>query len=412
MKNGKAMYIIAAVCTCLMACGTMGLVNAYGVFYKPMADALQVGQGAITLHMSISNLIIGFSTPVIARMISRNVRIKSILTFGAILILVSGLVIALCHNVMIMNIAAVVRGIGFAGVSMMIITMIIGNWFVKYRGTLTGIALSFSGIGSAIASPVLSSLIQNYGYEKTYIGFVAAIFLFILPALFLVPLKPQDIGLRPYGENEAEENTKAVKVSNLDLPFTTRSQIFVTLIILVLSIVLLTSLSPHLSSLAQTYGYEASVGAALLSFSMIGNVASKFVLGAMADRIGAFKGVVVMMVTSLLGLVLILMNPGGTFPLLAGGFLYGTCYSIGSLGISMITRTLYGDAQYGQAYSVITMFTSVASAVGLTLIGMMYDLTGSYTSSVIGGIVLVALAFVCLMMISANASKQAKNKAA
>lgn len=412
MKNGKAMYIIAAVCTCLMACGTMGLVNAYGVFYKPMADALQVGQGAITLHMSISNLIIGFSTPVVARMISRNVRIKSILTFGAILILASGLVIALCHNVMIMNIAAVVRGIGFAGVSMMIITMIIGNWFVKFRGTLTGIALSFSGIGSAIASPVLSSLIQNYGYEKTYIGFVAAIFLFILPALFLVPLKPQDIGLRPYGENEAEENTKAVKVSNLDLPFTARSQIFATLIILVLSIVLLTSLSPHLSSLAQTYGYEASVGAALLSFSMIGNVASKFVLGAMADRIGAFKGVVVMMVTSLLGLVLILMNPGGTFPLLAGGFLYGTCYSIGSLGISMITRTLYGDAQYGQAYSVITMFTSVASAVGLTLIGMMYDLTGSYTSSVIGGIVLVALAFVCLMMISANASKQEKNKAA
>ena len=412
MKNGKAMYIIAAVCTCLMACGTMGLVNAYGVFYKPMADALQAGQGAITLHMSISNLIIGFSTPVVARMISRNVRIKSILTFGAILILASGLVIGLCHNVMIMNIAAVFRGIGFAGVSMMIITMIIGNWFVKFRGTLTGIALSFSGIGSAIASPLLSSMIQNFGYEKTYIGFVAAIFLFILPALFLVPLKPQDIGLRPYGENEAEENTKAVKVSNLDLPFTARSQIFVTLIILVLSIVLLTSLSPHLSSLAQTYGYEASIGAALLSFSMIGNVASKFVLGAMADRIGAFKGVICMMVTSLLGLVLILMNPGGTFPLLAGGFLYGTCYSIGSLGISMITRTLYGDAQYGQAYSVITMFTSVASAVGLTLIGMMYDLTGSYTSSVIGGIVLVALAFVCLMMISANASKQAKNKAA
>ena len=55
--------------------------------------------------------------------------------------------------------------------------------------------------------------------------------------------------------------------------------------------------------------------------------------------------------------------------LLAGAFLYGTCFSIGSLGISMMTRTLYGDAQYGSAYSIITLVTSIASAIGVTLIG-------------------------------------------
>lgn len=408
MKQEKTMYIIAAVCACLMACGTMGLVNAYGVFYKPMADALEVGQGAITLHMSISNLIIGLGTPFIARMISHNVRIKNILLAGAALILVSGTVIALCHNVMIMNIAAVFRGMGFAGVSMMIITMIIGNWFVKFRGTLTGIALSFSGIGSAIASPIISSLIQNIGYEKTYLGYVILIVLFILPSIFFLPLKPQDIGMRPYGENEAEEK-KTAKAADMNLPFTSRSMIFVTLIIMVLCVVLLTSLSPHLSSLAQTYGYGASVGAALLSFSMIGNVASKFVLGAMVDKIGAFKGVVCMLCTSLAGLVIILMNPGGTLPLLAGGFLYGTIFSVGSLGISMITRTLYGDAQYGKAYSLITLFTSVAAAVGLTLIGMLYDLTGSYATSVIGGIALVGVSLLCLFMISTGARNKSEN---
>ena len=131
---------------------------------------------------------------------------------------------------------------------------------------------------------------------------------------------------------------------------------------------------------------------------------------AMVDRIGAFKGVLCMMATSLAGLLVILLNPGGTFWLLAGGLLYGTCFSIGSLGISMITRTLYGDAQYGSAYSVITLFTSVASAVGLTLIGMMYDITGSYSASVIGGILMIAIALACLILIFTNASKQLKNR--
>ena len=204
-----------------------------------------------------------------------------------------------------------------------------------------------------------------------------------------------------------QEGTSKATPKNLDLPYTSRSPLFAALVLLVLSIVLLTSLSPHLSALAQSYGYAASVGAALLSASMIGNVVSKFILGALSDRIGAFKGVMLMLVTSLAGLAVILVNPGGTLPLMAGGFLYGTCFSIGSLGISMITRTIYGDSQYGQAYSVITLVTSVASAIGLTLIGFLFDLTGSYAVSVIGGIVLVAVSFACLLFIQSQAKRKA-----
>lgn len=399
MNREKFMYILVAVCTCLMACGTMGLVNAYGVFYKPMAEALNTGTGAVTLHMSISNLIVGLSTPLIAGMISRHVPIKNILAAGAALILASGIVIGLTKSVWIMDIAAVFRGFGFAGVSMMIITLLIGNWFISLRGTLTGIALSFSGIGSAAASPLLSAMISSAGYQKTYILYVILITLMILPALLLCPLKPQDIGMRPYMKEGEETENQPSGTAGMNLPFVKRSVTFAALAVFVLSVVLLTSLSSHLSALAQTYGYEANVGAVMLSAAMIGNVASKFVLGAMVDSIGAFKGVVCMLITSLAGLALILLNPGGTAMLLAGAFLYGTCFSIGSLGISMITRTLYGDSQYGSAYSMITLITSVSSAVGITLIGMLYDVTGSYAVSVIGGMGLVAAAFICLAVI-------------
>ena len=205
MEEKKYMYVLVAICTCFMAFGTMGLVNAYGVFYRPMAEALSTGTGAITLHMSISSLVTGFATPFVVKMISRNVPIKNILAFGALMIFGSGIVIGMTKSVWIMDFAAFFRGIGFASAAMMIITMMIGNWFVKLRGTLTGIALSFSGIGSALASPVLSRLIQSYGYQPTYIGFIIFITVTILPALLLCPLKPQDIGLRPYGENEAED---------------------------------------------------------------------------------------------------------------------------------------------------------------------------------------------------------------
>ena len=168
------------------------------------------------------------------------------------------------------------------------------------------------------------------------------------------------------------------------------------LVIFVVAIVLITTLSGHMASLAQDYGYSAQVGALLLSASMVGNVVSKFALGAIADRIGAFRACVISLVTTLVGLLLILFNLGGQTALLASGFLYGTCFSIGSLGISLLTRYIFGDEQYADAYSTISLVTSVASALGVTAAGLAYDITGSYAAPIIAGIVLVGIAGGCL----------------
>lgn len=168
------------------------------------------------------------------------------------------------------------------------------------------------------------------------------------------------------------------------------------LVVFVLSIVLVTTLSGHLASLAQDYGYSAQVGALLLSASMVGNVLSKFALGAIADRLGAFRAIVCSLVTTACGLVLILLNLGGQISLLASGFLFGTSFSIGSLGISLLTRHVYGDEQYSDAYATVSLVTSFASALGVTAAGAAYDLTGSYAMPIAAGIALVVVAAGCL----------------
>ena len=209
-KGNKLTYVKVAVLVCLMACGTMGLPNAYGVFYKPMADSLGTGQGAITLHFSLSNMLIGFFTPLVSASIARGHKMRNIMTVGSALVLASGVVIALAPNTIVMDVAAVVRGIGFAAVSMLVITLYIGNWFEKGRGTITGIALSGSGIGSAIASPIVTSCIQRFGYQTAYLGFIGFTLLTILPVILLCPLTPQEVGMVPYGADEARSEERRV----------------------------------------------------------------------------------------------------------------------------------------------------------------------------------------------------------
>ena len=391
-------YAIVAVAICLMACGTMGLPNAYGVFYTPMSEALGAGRGAVTAHMSISNLCIGLFTPIVARSLAHGHKMRNVLMVATALVIGSGVVIALAPNTLVMDVAAVVRGIGFAAVAMFVITLYIGNWFQKGRGTITGIALSGSGIGSAIASPIVTACIERFGYQMAYLGFVAFTVLTILPVMLFCPLTPEEVGLKPFGADEVDENETTTKSASEDLglKLVLLSPTFIVLVLFVICIVLITTLSGHMASLAQDYGYSAQVGALLLSASMIGNVVSKFAIGALADRIGAFRACVCSLVTTLAGLVLILLNLGGQSALLASGFLYGTSFSIGSLGISLLTRYIFGDAQYAEAYSTISLVTSVASALGVTTAGLAYDLTGSYAAPIIAGIALVGVAGGCL----------------
>ncbi|MBR3317497.1 MAG: MFS transporter [Atopobiaceae bacterium] len=400
-KHLDIRYVVVAVAVCLMACGTMGLPNAYGVFYTPMSDALGAGRGAVTMHMSISNLVIGLFTPIVARSLAHGHKMRNVLMVATALVLVSGVVIAFAPNTLIMDVAAVVRGVGFAAVAMFIITLYIGNWFQKGRGTITGIALSGSGIGSAIASPIVTACIQNFGYQVAYLGFVAFTVITILPVMLFCPLTPEEVGLKPYGADEVDENPEDNKATapaseDLGLKLVLLSPTFIVLVVFVIAIVLITTLSGHMASLAQDYGYSAQVGALLLSASMVGNVVSKFALGAIADRIGAFRACVISLVTTLVGLLLILFNFGGQAALLASGFLYGTCFSIGSLGISLLTRYIFGDDQYADAYSTISLVTSVASALGVVAAGLAYDVTGSYVAPIIAGIVLVGVAGGCL----------------
>jgi MFS family permease len=337
---------------------------------------------------------------------------RNIMTVASALVLASGLVIALAPNTLVMDVAAIVRGIGFAAVSMLVITLYIGNWFEKGRGTITGIALSGSGIGSAIASPIVTACIERFGYQMAYLGYVGFTLLTILPVLLLCPLTPQEVGLLPLGAEEKSEGDEqaATTQDGLGLSFRMLTPTFAALITFVLSIVLITSLAGHMASLAQDYGYSAQVGALLLSASMVGNVFSKFALGAIADRFGVFKAIVCSLTTTICGLVLILLNLGGQNALLASGFLFGTSFSIGSLGISLLTRYLYGDAQYSSAYSTISLITSFASAAGVTVAGFVFDLTGSYAVPIASGIALALLAGGCLAYLRWRATSQLHKK--
>ena len=154
----------------------------------------------------------------------------------------------------------IASGVGLAFFSFMLITIILGNWFYKNLGTFSGIAIAFSGIGSAIASPIITKMLEIHGYQKVYTMYIIIIILMVVPILF-VPFWPQDMGLNPYGEGMVVENKKVKVEKNLDLPYKLISAMAIVLFAMTVFIMAGTALNSHLPSLALDNGFSADTGA-------------------------------------------------------------------------------------------------------------------------------------------------------
>ena len=135
---------------------------------------------------------------------------------------------------------------------------------------------------------------------------------------------------------------------------------------------------------------------------MIGNLTFKLILGVIIDKWGVIKGFIIVLLISILGFGLILISKGSTAPLLAGGYLYGTIFSLGSLGLTLLTRYLYGNEQYNKVYAKIAMMTSIGSAAFVTIIGALYDMTGSYQVPMVLGLLMEVVSLLLIFLLAAK----------
>jgi hypothetical protein len=72
---------------------------------------------------------------------------------------------------------------------------------------------------------------------------------------------------------------------------------------------------------------------------------------------------------------------------LIAALLYGSIHSMNSVGISLVTRNLFGAVNYSKCYSVVNIFSAVGYACSLSLIGFIYDATLSYYPALVIGLI-------------------------
>lgn len=376
MVNKSYKHWMIVFLMCCLAASSIGLcTNAIGVFYTPVSKSLHVLKGTFAMHATLSTLTTALTSLKMSKIIKKY-NYKKILLIGSLLSSISTWMMSYSQSVYSFYILGVLRGIGVGIGGMVPITVIITNWFDEKYGLATSLALSFSGLAGAIFSPLLSSWITCYGWQMTYRLMAICIFILVFPVL-IVPWKinPQEENLLPYGYQERKDT---IKIQDKKISLITIS--FLCMCLFTLLHTSITGISQHLSCIALSIHLSATSGAILMSLTMIGNISTKLLIGFLSDLLNPIKAVIIMILTNCLSLLLLFLGVihQEIMLLYIGSFMFGSIYSVGAVGIPMLTRYFFGNENYARTYSVIGFLTNVGSASSLTLIGYLFDFTKSY----------------------------------
>ncbi len=373
--TGRHLVVLVAMCG-LIASGIGLVTNVSGLFFTPICEEFGILKGQASLMLTICNVALALGGMLVPRLVTDKT-LKPVLVGATAALAASTAALSVCNSIMPMYVLCVLRGLSAGLVTFVFVTTVLNKWFVSGIGLATSIAMGCSGIAGAAFSPIVNGIIASMGWRTGFVILGVLTVILHLPAIFLLPaLDPTTVGLKALGADEAPAaSTKADAVAEAAAPI--NMMVFGAVIGFALFGSAVTALPQHFPGLAESYGLDAAIGASMLSVCMIANTAGKIALGALIDRIGTKISVLLYAALVAAGLALLIVTRSSQL-LIVGAVLTGMCYALGTVAISMLTRDAFGLANYGKTYPTMSLSGNIANAAFSSIIGFMYDFSGSY----------------------------------
>ena len=217
MKNHKVFYGWWVVLGCVLITTTMvpPIMSLSNKFLIQVTTDMNISRSAFTLANTILQGLGIFISPFVSKKlaIGNMKQIQSISIIGFVLSYAS---YSLAQNAIHLYISAFFIGIFYLNSTIIPVSIMVTNWFVKKRGLAMSLAMAGIGVGGTVFSPIVTMLLNNYGWRRTYQIMALIILVIALPtSLFLLKKRPEDMGLKAYG---ADEQNLSVKKVNKAIP--------------------------------------------------------------------------------------------------------------------------------------------------------------------------------------------------
>jgi predicted MFS family arabinose efflux permease len=293
--------------------------------------------------------------------------------------------------------ANAVLAFGWAGTSLGIITNVLGLWFDRKRGMAISLALNGASFGGIAGVPLLILAIGYFDFSGAMIASAVAMVAVMVPVILL------SVGRPPIhssaGDVEAADAPSPTQIRSRafrDVGFLSVSAAFA--LVLFAQVGFIVHLIAFLDSVIGRQ--QAAIAMALLTaMAVVGRVLFSFVIDRMNQRLASSLSFVSQAVA-----LLIVINVHNDYALIAACALFG--FSVGNLITlpALIVQREFDPRAFGVLVSLITAINQITYAFGPGVVGLLRDLSGSYTLPFYGCIA-VELTAAVLIMVRGRAKK-------
>jgi MFS family permease len=285
-------------------------------------------------------------------------------------------------------------------------------WFHRHLGLAMGLLQSAQGLANVLFAPLMVVLLTHLGWRGAFWvpGIVGGLLLLLLIRFFRN--EPAEIGLRPLGADPqapiqpVQSGPRARVRTAVFLQQARRTFTFWNLIgihywgcaghaIIVV----------YLADMVRTQGLSLATGALVVSTMFGVSSFTRFAVPILADRAGGKPAMSLCFFLQALPIVLLFWaHEPWQFYLFA--VLFGIGFGGEMSAFPIINRQYYGSAPTGTIYGWQMLGAGIGMASGAFLGGVLRDLTGDYTQSLICSFVLSLMGATAILVLPSTAHHQ------
>ena len=388
-------WVVAGAFLCMMT--GYAVAYSFAPFFLPLETEFGARRGETSLVFSICAFLY-FLLGVPAGLIADRVGPRPVV-IGGLLLVALGLVLASQATTLWQVYLGYSVGVGL-GVGLSYVPSIasVQRWFVRRRGTATGLAVAGIGVGTLVGAPLAYQLIAAFGWRQTYLILAALTVVGAIVSGILIRWSPERYGLAPDGDALPPGGLHA-PATGFSIGEALRSGPFWAIYTgaMLMSFGLFVPFV-HLAPYARDIGLSEGFGVMLIVLLGVGSTVGRFLFASVTNWLGRRLSFASMYVGAGTMLVMWSQSTGG-WALVAFALVFGAFYG----GFVAIAPSLAADYFGAKALGSIIggLYSGVAfgALLGAPAAGYAYDFFGSYTGAILAGAALCFVSFFITLLV-------------
>ena len=256
-------------------------------------------------------------------------------------------------------------------------------WWNKRRGIAVAVCASGNYLAGSIWPALAQHGVETLGWRNTYIWIGIVCGLGMMGLAFLMRQRPPLLAEAAAGSVQSLASEKPFGMS-------IRNAHALLCVAGIACCVAMAMPQVHIVAYCSDLGFGAARGAEMLSLMLACGIVSRLISGAICDRIGGLRTLVLGSV--LQGLALLMFLP---FDGMVSLYVISAMFGLFQGGIvpsyAIIVREYFPAQRAGVLVGAAIMATMIGMALGGWVSGKVFDLTGSYHAAFVNGVVWNAL---------------------